>query len=438
MNAPPKRTNGVVVGEPGATVGGLGRWLLVAGVVIATSVGAAPMMVMSFGVFLKPVTQSFGWDRSALSAALSIAVLGNALATPTLGWLLDRFGVRSVTLYAIVLFSLSLALLGAMVDSRIIVFALFALLGVFSAGHAQVPYVTAISKAFDANRGLALGIGMSGLGVGTALVPLLAALLIKYFGWRLAYVGLGAVTFAIAFPAVALLVRVPRVRADSTGLGVTQQAVQKGPAQTSFPWRSRAFLLISGSVLLISLGLNGALSQLVPILTDAGLTPLRAASIAGMAGIATIFGKVLSGYLADRFSPHLVTAIFFALPLVGFSALIFGWILQFPVLAMASLGLTVGGEVSLAGTLVARHFGIARFGEIFGVTAVAWAIGVGLSPLIMNLCFDLLGSYHAILIVLAAGIAVSALMVAALPETAGDDTAVSPTGATAEMGRETP
>lgn len=394
-------------------------WGTVVASLFGTSVGAAPIMVISFGVFLKPVSASLGWDRSILAAALFVAIMLNAIGTPFLGRLIDRYGVRYVSLRAITFFSLTTAAIGLIVDSKLVLFALFAAWGLMSCGQSQVPYVTAISSVMSRNRGLALGIGMCGLGIGAVIIPPATVFLIDYLGWRGAYAGLGLLTFLVAFPAVFFLVHVPK-RASEVDATAPRETPYISVRTSNSMWKSRPFWFINISVFLMSIAVNGAVTQIVPILTDQGLTPGRAAQIASIAGVATVVGKISSGFFVDRFRPPLVAAIYFCFPLFGFAGLLMGWFMNFPILGMLSLGTTLGAEVALAGTLVTRYFGLARFGEIFGTTAFAFSVGVALSSLVMNLSFDIFGTYNIALLLLAIGLVVAIVLTASLPNVRSD------------------
>jgi MFS family permease len=112
------------------------------------------------------------------------------VATPFVGRLVDRFGIRAVALPAIVLFSLSTTSVALVPASRVAFTCFYALMGLAAAGQTPLIYAKAISARFDAQRGLALGIAMAGVGLGAALVPQFAQALISLVGCRGAYVGL--------------------------------------------------------------------------------------------------------------------------------------------------------------------------------------------------------------------------------------------------------
>ena len=225
-------------------------WSVVVGSTLALVVCNGPVVAFTFGVFLKPISQEFGWNRGTMSAAGSAASLMIAIAVPFAGMLVDRWGARRILLPVIVLSSLSVAAISLTPASLLVFIALYAVAGLATAGHGPQPYAKTIAAWFDRRRGLALGIAMTGVGCGIILMPQLARYMIEAYGWRSAYIGLGAVLFAVAFPAVAMFVREPETATSRTqllargaaalpGLSVTRGA-DRHPQDSGF-WRPPSF-----------------------------------------------------------------------------------------------------------------------------------------------------------------------------------------------------
>jgi MFS family permease len=390
------------------------RWLVVLGSFIANCVGAGPVMVLSMGIFLKPISNELGWQRGVLSAALFVATTVNAFSTPFLGRLIDRYGVPRVLLPSVALFAALTGCISLIDQSHALLFTLFALWGLSSAGHAQVPYVTVISANFKRGRGLALGLGMMGLGVGAMLIPPLVSHLIESGGWRNAYRELGLITLLIAFPAVALFVREPPGGRDRTSGGLPVSTGRKSPLP-SIMRNSYRFWGLAIAVFLLSLGINGLLGHVSPILTDRGVKPGVAAMIAGVVGISTMVSRILSGAMVDRFKPPYVAALFFSMPLIGLLVLASGTTHQAGLVAgMVAIGLGFGAEADIVGVLVGRYFNLKHFGQIFGCMAFAFAIGVGIGPWLMSASYDATKSYSTALVILGVGFVVASLVASQL------------------------
>jgi sugar phosphate permease len=208
-------------------------WWVVAGAVGGLVVCNGPVLGFTFGVFLKPIMADMDWQRGTASFALSVGGICSALTVPVLGRMMDRWSIRTVALPGLVFYALAMCLLGLSPRSLVIFTLLFALAEAASAIQTPIGYAKAISAWFDRRRGLALGVAMSGVGLGGFIMPQLAQALIDRVGWRGAYPILGLLTLAIAFPLVALWIREPRpgegerrsaTATDMPGLNVREAA----------------------------------------------------------------------------------------------------------------------------------------------------------------------------------------------------------------------
>ena len=181
-------------------------WWVAGGSTIGLIVGNGAIVLFTFGILLTPIMMEFGWTRGGAGTAMFVSHVTAALATPFVGMLIDRYGIRKTSLSFITLFSLSIAAISLTPASLPIFFLLYAICGFFSAGQTPMPYAKAVSASFDLKRGIALGVAMTGVGIGTSLMPRWTQFLVDSYGWREAYIGLGITTFVFAFPAVAFFV----------------------------------------------------------------------------------------------------------------------------------------------------------------------------------------------------------------------------------------
>src|SRR6185437_12227896 len=149
-------------------------------------------------------------SRGQLSAGLGVSAWFVALSCPIVGWLIDRFGTRRVMVPGVLLFALAVASFGLMQPKPLVlIYATFCIAGFISGVQTPIPYAAVITHWFDRERGIALGVATAGVGLGVALIPQLAALLIRHFGWRDAYFGLGIAVVILAWLPVAIFVRDP-------------------------------------------------------------------------------------------------------------------------------------------------------------------------------------------------------------------------------------
>lgn len=366
-------------------------WWVAGGSTVGLIVGNGAIVLFTYGILVNPIVTEFGWTRGIVGTANFFAHLTAALATPFVGILIDRFGIRRTSLTFITLFSLSVAAIGLTPASPAIFFLLYAICGVFSAGQTPMPYAKAVSACFDARRGLALGIAMTGVGIGTSLIPRWTQFLVDNYGWREAYFGLGLTTFVFAFPAVALFVG-QADRRLSRGRGAGAPDVPGFSAREAL--RSRNFWIIGIAAVLFATAILGTIGHLVPLMIDYGMDRQTAAWMMLVVGISTIIGRLLSGYLLDRFFAPYVAAAFFGLPLISISLLTSGAGDFAFYFINIGLGLGLGAEIDLMGFLVSRYFGLRAYGQIYGFIFALFAIGSGTGPMAHGFVYDLTGSYN--------------------------------------------
>ena len=147
------------------------RWWIVFGATLSMLVAQGQVILYTLGLFIKPLNQEFGWDRASISAAGGVAAIFSAITIPFVGSLIDRWGVRAVLLPIVVLCASSVALIALTPNSVVVLMLLFAITGVLGSGQGPLGYAKCVSAWFDDRRGLALGITMSGIGLGAALIP---------------------------------------------------------------------------------------------------------------------------------------------------------------------------------------------------------------------------------------------------------------------------
>jgi MFS family permease len=363
-------------------------------------------MQFTFGTLLPSVTREFGWSRGMVSSAMVVGLWVTGIATPVVGRLVDRFGIRAVALPAIVVFSLATASVALVPASPAAFTALYALMGLGAAGQTPLIYAKAISTRFDHKRGLALGIAMAGVGLGAALVPQFAQALIRVAGWRGAYVGLGVLTFLLAFPAVALIVGKP---APNHEVLSQKLPITKLPGLTGLEaLRTARFWLLASSFFIVAGTTGGVVSHLVPLLTDRGVSSQTATGMVGIAGIALIGGRLLAGFLLDRIHGTYVAAAFFVIPMLGI-VLLSTPRQEAAAVGTVLVGMGLGAEVDLIGFLLSRYFGMRSFGEIYGYFFAIFMLGAGLGPFAMGVSFDRTGSYQLMLVCYAFALALASL-----------------------------
>lgn len=384
-------------------------WWTVVGAVLGLMVGNGPIMQFTFGVLIKPVSAGLGMERGTASTALMAGLVMTGLATPFVGRAVDRYGIRRVVAPAIILFGLSMIAIGLGSLSPAMFIGLYGVAGLMAAGQTPLSYAKAITSRFDRNRGLALGIAMAGVGIGTAVMPHFTQLMIAQFDWRGAYVGLGVLTIAIALPSVLWMVDSPPRRASAP----TPPPVLDGLTLVQ-SLRTGAFWKLIVAFFLVAAAANGTIAHMVPLMMDRGVAPGVATSIIGVAGLALIGGRLAAGWLLDRLYAPYVAALFFSLPLLGIVLLLSTHDLSLITPAVVLVGLGLGAEVDLIAFLQSRFLGLKSFGEIYGYLFAVFMLGSGLGPFLMGVGFQTLHSYQLPLQLLCAALVLALALVLSL------------------------
>ena len=384
------------------------RWWIVFATVCGLIVGGGAINVFAFGVFLKPITAELGIGRGTFSSALTLHSALAAVSCPLIGWLVDRWGARRVMIPGLLVYSAATACYALIQASPFaITYMIFGITGIVGGVGTPIPYATVITQWFDRQRGLALGIGIAGVGHGVAVVPQLAAALIAAFGWRVAYLGLGAAVLVIAFVPVAVFLREPPEAARLPG--ASGNAALPG-VETAVAFRSGLFWMLSIAFFLDVIAINGTLTHIVALLTDRGVALQTATATMSGVGIALIFGRILSGWCLDRLWGPYVAVTFFVLPMIGIGLLASGAAGFVPFLGAICCGLGIGAEIDLMAFFASRYFGPRNYAKIYGTMFGIFALGVGIGPTLSGLSFDRLHSYSPIFLVYEAMLAVSCMI----------------------------
>ncbi|MFJ9889020.1 MFS transporter [Streptomyces sp. NPDC091287] len=358
---------------------------------LGLTVGPSVLTVMSFGAFIAPLHREFGWGVSEIGLAASFLSITVMIISPLQGYLVDRYGGRRVILCSSPVFGLSLMGMYFLPDSLSVFYLAWALIPVCGLGLWPVSYLRLTAGWFERRLGFALGIANSGIGVGTVVVPLLTAWLIGAFGWRAAFLGLGAVAL-IAFPIAFFLITEPSPRrTDVSASGDTLKVSA----------RRRPFWLILGAFLLLGLVGSSITVYQIPLLLDAGV-PEHIANLVPVAlGIALIVARVVTGWLLDRFKASVVMGFNLAGGLVSVLLFAAGPNVVTGLIAAALAGLLIGAEFDVLSYLVPRHFGRMAYGKIYGIAFSAFQIGGAIAASAVSASRESSGSYTPAMLTLA-------------------------------------
>jgi MFS family permease len=375
--------------------------LILVGSTVGMAVSMAPMLAFTFSVFLKPLTQEFGWDRSTTASILASQSLALILVLPVLGALVDRVGVRRVLLPSLFGLGLLTASLSLLPGKLWVWYAVFLILVPWiGGGSGGVPYSRLLTEWFDRRRGIALGISASGVGIGTLIFVPFAQSIIDAYTWRHAYAALGAVILLVGFPIVALTIRNTPVesnlRPDSgrTHLVRTSTTSVLSGQSLAEAAREKTLWLIISAFFIVGAVILGATIHLTAMFTDKGVDGQTAALMVSVLGGVSMIARMVVGLLFDRYHAPNVAIVFFLGPVIAFLILASGTnCIWMGFLSAALLGCGLGAEIDLIAYLCSRYFGKKQFGKIYGLLLGVFQVGGSLGPVVVGYAYDVFGAY---------------------------------------------
>jgi MFS family permease len=374
--------------------------------------GFGSLFVYTFTVFVKPLGTEFGWNREAVSLGFAIAAMTVGMTSPLIGRLIDRFGPRHIILPCMTVFGCGIAAF-ALLRSGIWQFYLTCfVVGVVGNGAAHLAYARSISTWFERRLGTALAIVMVGAGLGAMILPVIAQTVVTRSGWRSAYLTLGILALLLGLPLSWRYVRdrdTPKAKDKVTEVQHTGLTWQQGLRTIPF-WIIVAVLFVS------SISMNGAITHLSALLTDRGITAGNAALCASVLGGTSILGRVVTGWLLDRFFGGRVAFVINVFTAGGILMLANANSFATGLTAAALIGIGAGGEAAITPYLLTRFFGLRAFSTLYGLTWTFYAAAGAAGPVILGRTFDLTGSYTSLLTTLAIALAVAATMMLLLPK----------------------
>jgi MFS family permease len=385
-------------------------WTVVLAGFFGVMVSFASVVPYTFGLFLKPLGASFGWHREATSAGFSIAALTLAVASPGLGFLLDRFRPRRIILPCIVVFSAAYASLALLTPHLLHFYLTFFLIGLVGNGTAYIGYSRAISTWFNRRRGFALSIMLAGSGLGAMILPVITQAAIFHLGWRAAYFILGLLAFAVGFPLTAMFAR-ERPVAHQHQLASVEAGDLVAKALST-----PAFWIIAATVCLYAISVNGAIAHLSALLTDRGVSASGAAWSVAIIGATGLIGRLMTGVFIDRFFAPRVSQIMLLMTVLGIVLLSVANSLTAGLIAAALIGFSMGSEGDITPYLLGRYFGLKRLSTLYALTWTTYAVGGATGPILVGRVFDAVGSYRPLTIqLLALPALIPCLLMFALP-----------------------
>ncbi|HVR89332.1 MAG TPA: MFS transporter [Candidatus Limnocylindria bacterium] len=358
------------------------------------SVRAAP------GILITPLEAEYGWDRATISAAIAVSILTFGLGGPLSGTLAARFGPRRLILFGCVFIAAGLA---AMLQLRSVwQFFLFwgVVIGIGTGAIGNVLGATIAHRWFRSHRGLVIGLFGAATSTGQLLfIPAMAALTTQD-GWRAAIGLLIGACIVVLIPVAVFMRDSPEdigIRAFGEQVIVSEAEraddARKTPMRVAL--RTSDFWLLAGSFFICGYTSNGLVgTHLIPHAIEHGFTEVTAASAVGLMGAMNIVGTLSSGWLSDRYDNRKLLAVYYGFRAVSLSVLPLVFEVRDLYLFALLYGLDWIATVPPTANLVARIFGQASLGTVYGWIFFSHMCGAAIAAYLGGYFHTVLGDYH--------------------------------------------
>jgi len=388
-------------------------WFVVAGTFAVTFVGFG--CAYTFSTFLPSLQHDFAASRGSVSLVFSLAGFVYFALGAVSGPLADKWGARRLAVVGMIVTGLGLAL-ASVARTLVEVYTAYGLGVGLGIGLSYVPVLGVMQRWFVRRRGFASGIGVAGIGVGTLLMPPVAAFLINAVGWRETYLILGVFAAIVGGGLAFLIEDDPRGRGlgpDGDPMPAGPQPVPRAKPPMLAAVKSPRFAGLFIASLLGSFGVFVPFVHLVPYAIDHGVPQSAAVLLLGAIGVGSTVGRFFLGGLADR----LGRSLSMALMIVGMALAFVVWFFSVNLWSLAVFallyGLFYGGWVALLPAVVADYFGATNLGGMIGLISLGIAFGTLIGPSAAGFAFDASQSYTLPILASAAAYLVAAAILAA-------------------------
>jgi len=347
----------------------------------------------SFGVFYVALLETFGWSRGATAGVFSVTLIVDAIISPVVGHLLDRYGPKKIVGTGCFLLASGLWL-SSQISSLwqfYLFFGLVSALGFSFMG--MIPHVVLVSEWFSSNRASAIGTIYAGTGVGILLLAPLTEWLISKWGWERALQSLAVLVAVMLTPLVLGFYRRGPYQGKPIG-AAGRQSQNQWTARLAL--QSLQFWLLFLARIFAAGGTTVIVTHQVAHVVDIGYSRIFAATIFGLVGITSTCGRVVFGYIADLFSKQAAYTLNIVTTLIGVAALMAArdpfhtWLLYIYLLFF---GIGFGSRAVIFSAISADLFSGKGFGAIFGYSVISVGLGGALGSWLGGVFFDVTGSY---------------------------------------------
>lgn len=381
--------------------------------------GPSTFLLFVFGVFVEPLSKTFGWSKPSILFAATIVSLMIMVVSPLQGYLIDRFGARPIVLSSCLAFALGLGgmyFLSSNISSFYIMYGLLPLLAI---GLWPVSYLRVVSTWFEKRLGLAIGIANGGIGLGAAMLPPILTYIILNGSVQWAYVSLGVIVLLVVLPINALLLYESPETRPARGVASASNEDFKSLIKTP------TFIVLTLAFFFLGFVNTGLVTNQISLLIDGGSTPQQAAFVQAVFGLAVLIGRFLTGVLLDYVSAKRLMSVVCIGGAAACLLYAMGPAGAIVYLCAILIGMVYGAEFDVLSYIIKRSFGLASFGRVYGTIFAVFQLGAALGATLLPLSRTQFQSYGPGLAVYAAVLVLSGILFVVLKDRAGSEKAVA-------------
>lgn len=385
------------------------------------------IFVYGMGVFLGPITSQMGWTRAQFSIATGLQRIEGSVASPIIGFVVDRFGSKKVVLAGTFLIATGVLLLSS-VNSLWMFYTSYMFIALGMSSTIGIPFSTPVAKWFRRNRGKAMGWMFVGATFSGIFLPLLA-LSIESIGWRTTLLFCSTGIIIIGIPATIVVRSNPEPygflpdgdQPESANIGTDQPNNQVKVssiygATVMEAISTPAFWILATIFGLLAMSTSAMFLHQVPYFESIGFSRASATTTIATFTLLSGIGRLGFGWLMDYVDPKLALAGLGVLTVIGLLSLLFITEYWHTLIYALLLGIAFGGSIPARPILTSEYFGTKAFGSITGLMQSLGVVGAFIAPVLMGYLFDTSGSYRLAILILSGLIATAVPLALILPK----------------------